>query len=1627
MGEQRSKEILEGLLYPIVILDRNRNICFMNGAARRLLPEGLDLRLAVHVRSNPDMGPVTQVHFKLQNGHDLILKIRLGEIEWLGEKAMQVSVSNVTPYLAMILELQKELAAKKQAPPEPAARRPEAAQPPAAPGEAVARLQAELADESAARAKAQDDARGLRENLDLLTQENARLQSDLARLTREREESKESPAAELEQARAELKLEADKSAEARRAWETERAGFVSAAAALAASLEQARQQAEAEASQRRKAEADLKEAHSAASASEQLHANLRQESEALLEENKRLAQELADRARHEREWAAARAALEAKAEALAASLEQARQQAEAEASQRGQAQADLEKARAAASASEQIHSRLRQESEALRRDLAQLTARAEEESSRAKALREENQRLAQELADRAPRESEWAAARAALEAKAEALARELASARQEAERAAGEARAHELESGRAGEQLAAQVEALQSEVSAAAAEREKLQREAAERLAYDSSVRTVMNAEIAKRQSLEKEIAGLRQDLAAAEQARSESAATLERLKRETGDDADALAQAREEAADAGRLAEAERTKAAEAEERAASAAQELERVRGELSRPFEFPQGGPEQRRMGRSMDEAQVSEKAWSQERAELQHGAGEGSEQEAVMGEQRSEETLGPYRLTECRAEGHIARICKGLDRATGQKVLIRLVDPLACRNERIRAVLEELRDPACPRRVVDPHILKILDVGVRRDSYFIVHEDFGGIPLDEYVKETRPSLKESLVLARAIAECVRAVHGYRLIHGDLKPQNILVGRDAAGRLVVKVALADLAHDAADAMLSVYGDLLGTPKYLSPEQIQGKTATSGSDLFSLGVILYELFSGREPFPAESPIGYLHANVATDLQPLAGVDTAVPSDLGAVVGRLLARQPRNRYRTAQALLDDLDRVEARLGGAAPEPVPPGADSAFAPVAPVAPVAPEAALPPARGPRVIAVTAAITAVALLLLTVAVWGIVFRFERLTTRQPPPAPVEIEAPHPPPPPKIPAAPAVSETEKAFSDTMAQVKALAEEGKFDEAIRRMKELRERYRDDPIALRIDAEIAGVMLVKGADLAANSKPAEALEVYRSILRDYPATEPAMRAGRRVPDMILAMAKTLENQADLEQAAAVYESLTKEYPGSPAAADAAEILPGLRLRLAEALESSQPDRAIALLQQILASNASEANAAKGRGLLSRALLARADGRAAAGHFRDALADCREAERLDPSLKRAVDLKEPEFFARAAVEAKEKMELAEAVALWKQLGEKYPGAHVMQEYGDQMAALLEAANPPGAAGPADEAAMLWALAEKELNANNAEGAQPYLDRLLSKYPDTAPAATARGLLAKQAYDVAIQQGRSGDVKSDQATLEKIAAAYPDAAKELARIKATPPEMVYVPGGEFIMGLSKERVTQIVAQFKLPPVMVDIWFGMSKPEEHVLLNPFYMDLHPVTNAQYKKFVDATHHAPPPSPDWTASAVKPGCQDKPVTEVDWSDATAYAKWAGKRLPREAEWEKAARGIDGRLFPWGNDWDPNLCGAYETDTADTAVVNLIAGGLSPYGASDMAGNVQEWTADPLKPYPASDSIGLPFKEGQQAVRGATHQEPIFILRMVTRRAGLMPNERASTLGFRCAQDAP
>lgn len=139
------------------------------------------------------------------------------------------------------------------------------------------------------------------------------------------------------------------------------------------------------------------------------------------------------------------------------------------------------------------------------------------------------------------------------------------------------------------------------------------------------------------------------------------------------------------------------------------------------------------------------------------------------------------------------------------------------------------------------------------------------------------------------------------------------------------------------------------------------------------------------------------------------------------------------------------------------------------------------------------------------------------------------------------------------------------------------------------------------------------------------------------------------------------------------------------------------------------------------------------------------------------------------------------------------------------------------------------------------------------------------------------------------------------------------------LAAEPPEhdMVYVPAGDLTMGTTEEEARRLAEEHGAHPTL----FLTESPQRRLHVDAFLIDRFPVTNAQYKRFVDATGHRPPFG--WNGRDFPEGTGDHPVACVGWNDADAYARWAGLRLPTEAEWEKAARGTDGRTYPWGNEW--------------------------------------------------------------------------------------------------------
>jgi formylglycine-generating enzyme required for sulfatase activity len=224
------------------------------------------------------------------------------------------------------------------------------------------------------------------------------------------------------------------------------------------------------------------------------------------------------------------------------------------------------------------------------------------------------------------------------------------------------------------------------------------------------------------------------------------------------------------------------------------------------------------------------------------------------------------------------------------------------------------------------------------------------------------------------------------------------------------------------------------------------------------------------------------------------------------------------------------------------------------------------------------------------------------------------------------------------------------------------------------------------------------------------------------------------------------------------------------------------------------------------------------------------------------------------------------------------------------------------------------------------------------------------------------------------------------------------------------EMITIPAGPFIRGTMNGGFDE-------------------QPQRTIYLDTFSIDRYEVTNHQYKQFVLATGHRKPGLPSrYAKSAGKMGGANQPVVYVSWDDAVEYCHWRGKRLPTEAEWEKAMRGTDGRLWPWGNSDQPNSANwARVPDGYDvSAPVGSFPADKSPYGVMDGAGNVIEWVADWYHEtyYKDSPEQNPPSPEHgtYRVLRGGGYTTTGGDIR-ITSRSKMMPDFRDETIGFRCA----
>ncbi|MCB9420403.1 MAG: SUMF1/EgtB/PvdO family nonheme iron enzyme [Ardenticatenaceae bacterium] len=252
------------------------------------------------------------------------------------------------------------------------------------------------------------------------------------------------------------------------------------------------------------------------------------------------------------------------------------------------------------------------------------------------------------------------------------------------------------------------------------------------------------------------------------------------------------------------------------------------------------------------------------------------------------------------------------------------------------------------------------------------------------------------------------------------------------------------------------------------------------------------------------------------------------------------------------------------------------------------------------------------------------------------------------------------------------------------------------------------------------------------------------------------------------------------------------------------------------------------------------------------------------------------------------------------------------------------------------------------------------------------------------------------------------------------------------------EMRLVPEGSFLMGSTSAEVDQAAALCRRNPdgdSCARSEFASEMPQHSVFLSAFYMDVTEITNGQYKACVNAGDCNPPASGSGAYSRSSYYDQTQyanyPVVNITWFDARDYCIWAGERLPTEAEWEKAARSDDGRIFPWGNSFDENRANTEDRGTNAIQPVGQYSNGASPYGMLDMAGNVWEYVADWFDPNyyansPGQDPTGpTSSPTGQRVLRSGSYANFQHYAR-VANRGAVEPGTNTPFRGFRCALEA-
>ncbi|MBI3270774.1 MAG: SUMF1/EgtB/PvdO family nonheme iron enzyme [Planctomycetes bacterium] len=1031
------------------------------------------------------------------------------------------------------------------------------------------------------------------------------------------------------------------------------------------------------------------------------------------------------------------------------------------------------------------------------------------------------------------------------------------------------------------------------------------------------------------------------------------------------------------------------------------------------------------------------------------------------------------IGNYLVERKIGEGAMGAVYKAYQVNLQRTVALKLLPPTYKNN---KSLLERFRREAmAAARLEDRHIVQVYDILEEGGETIIVMQFVEGRSVESLLKERGP-----LSVLKAVTICVAALKGLArahqkgILHRDIKPGNILLSKEGEVK-IADFGLARIGNDQPS--VTQAGQVMGTPYYMSPEQCMGdRPIDKRSDLYAVGVTLYEMLTGKVPFHGSSTYVVMRQHVDEDIPSPTTADRTVPEEVCRVLAKLTARSLDERYATAEEAIKDLDKwrktapqedsaakvdtrrrqktglvtkayrrerpksqptpapagdmtiTDALAPLQTPNPSPGDTDSSEATLAdasfgtgPLPAIAARAgqgggsepsshrAMPASRPNYAVPL---LVAIGILAAACGAWLAITYVPRTPQRGPtgPPVPAVPDKPVP--------------HEEDVTLLVSSAKKFIELGAPDQAAEILTEAIKKNPNHPgISQLLQDALAqkdakerrkqvGEWGLKGRKAILDQEWDQAVRCFEQManLADQAGASAEARLG-----VAEAQARKLEAAKDLKGAIATARAaLSADHGEAGAATDA------LRRELARMEAAARQAEDSRVRQDTLADRVEKGRAAEKEGRWGDALDAYTDALALAGDdpaLRKDLERCAarktETEGEDARIRKLVE---------QAAHAREKSDLAAASAFVKEaLGIRPDDPRALAE----QAAIREHRNTG------------LVTVEEKTRKGDWAGAYDLLKGILRTDPGNVEALK---LLKKVALNLLPEGfGSVGGTPADPVTGLPL------------RIlcKRDNSIMVLVAAGKSIMGADRERPEE-------------------RPPHDVELGDYYIDVAEITNEQYYLFLKFTKNeghgaCPPQEGDGKDHTPKLWFNSKfnelklPVAGVDWFDAAAYAAWTGRRLPTEAEWEKAAswdplKGSH-RKYPWGAEWDRSRCNSgarwagkdldgpqqkafwegewVKTSPLAATLPSTTFGtlGVSFYGCSDMAGNLWEWCQDGYDPeaYKAAGPFVNPRgpdAASQRVVRGGCWRDSAGSLR-TSLRAGADPRsggDYSPYVGFRC-----